>query len=89
MKRILMGIVWFIVCYLAFLLLASLVLGVFVWRGLPADANLQQGSDAVTAYMSARPGLMSGLRWGIFLAAVLAAASGTLKGVLPGTKKPT
>ena len=87
MKRVLFGILWFVVFYLALLVLTTFVLALVVSRGLPAGASAQQGVDAVNSFTAAHPELMRKLCWAVFLAALLAAVMGAYKRLLPGTKK--
>jgi hypothetical protein len=88
MKRILAGIGWFVAFWLALYLIACVALSVYVSRSLPADANYQQGMETVSGFMLGHASLVSTLLWSISLVALLAAAVGTLKGILPGTRKP-
>ncbi|HEX2667779.1 MAG TPA: hypothetical protein VHP13_05350 [Gammaproteobacteria bacterium] len=88
MKRIGVGIVWFIAFWLGLTLLMSIVVGVWASRSVPPGANMQQGIDAATAFVADHAALLTTLRISILLLALLGAVIGTLKGVLPGTKKP-
>ena len=65
-----------------------MVLSLVIMRDLPANDSTQQMTDAVIAFTDAHAVQLSAARWGIFLFSVLVALAGTLKGVLPGTRKP-
>lgn len=88
MKRIGMGIVWFVVFFVVLYLGLSVALSVYVSSHLPADASLQEGKDAATNFVLEHGPAMRMTVSSIALLSLLAAAVGTLKGVLPGTKKP-
>jgi hypothetical protein len=87
MKRIGMGIAWFVVFFLVLYLGMSFALSVYVSKSLPADANLQDGKDAVTNFMLEHAPAMSMTVWSIFLVSLALAIVGTLKGMLPGTRQ--
>jgi len=87
MKRVLIGLAWFVGIWLALFILASVALSVYLRKDMSADATMQQGMDAAYGFAAEHAGAISAMRWGIFLAAALAAILGTWKGMLPGTQQ--
>jgi hypothetical protein len=81
MKRVLMGIVWFIVLYLGVLIIGGAIVGALAGAGQP---NPQQAAQA---------GRLAGNDFGqtygalILIGSLLVAIAGSVTGILPGTKK--
>jgi hypothetical protein len=81
MKRLLMGVVWFLALWLGTRILGGAVVGALAGRDSGTfDTGYQAGNQASHLF-NQRYGI-----W-IFLAAFLVAAIGTLQGWLPGTGK--
>ncbi len=85
MKRVIFGIIWFIVSWLLLTIANMIVMGTMISATTKAG-DFQQGVRAGIAFDKAHAGVLLGVRLGILLAALLIAVFGTLKGVLPGTK---
>ena len=87
MKRVLIGLLWFLLLAVGLWLLSSVILALYIMRTLPANAAegamIQGASDWAAAHADAIQE--------IDLVAVLLAAAlsvwGTVKGRLPGTRK--
>jgi len=88
MKRVLMGVLWFVVIFVVLYFGASLATGFYMRTKVPADATAQQAYDATQQFMLQHAPAVAAAFWGIVLLAVALAVAGTVKGVLPGTKKP-
>jgi len=85
-KRVLFGIIWFIVSWLLLTIAEMIVMGTVI-SATTKSANFQQGVQAGLAFDKAHAGILLGVRLGILVVALLIALIGTLKGVLPGTKR--
>ncbi|MGH8369571.1 MAG: hypothetical protein ACRESC_01195 [Gammaproteobacteria bacterium] len=79
--RIFMGIVWFVVCFVALYILFSVVLAVIIAN--TGDITNMQGG---IAFAQAHATVLSLCRWSMLIVAVVFAVLGTWKRVLPGTK---
>jgi hypothetical protein len=88
MKRFWFGLLWFVAFYAAMYVVFVVIESLQLMHGLPPNSTTQQAVDAATAYADTHAMGLSFARWGIFLAAILAAAVGTYMGILPGTRKP-
>ena len=84
--RIFMGIVWFIAFFVVLYIAYAIVLGVVI-SSAQHVAGYQEGLQAGMAFAREHALLLSLVRWGIFIAAILFALIGTWKRVLPGTRK--
>lgn len=87
MKRVLLGVAWFLGIWVGLILVSSIIIGVWATRSVPAGANAEQGMQAANDFALAHAALFGAVRWGVFLVALLVAGLGTWKGVLPGTRK--
>ncbi|HEY4128619.1 MAG TPA: hypothetical protein VGN70_11270 [Gammaproteobacteria bacterium] len=88
MKRFWFGVLWFVVFYVAIYIVFVVAQSVSLMHGLPPNPSTQQAVDAATAYAESHATVLSMVRWGIFLVTLAAAAAGTYRGWLPGTRKP-
>ncbi len=86
MKRILFGILWFIVSWLVLTLVYGIIFGIVI-AAFNHSGDYQQGMQASLAFQQAHPTLVVIMRLAILLAAILIAVLGTWKGLLPGTRK--
>jgi hypothetical protein len=87
-KRVIFGIIWFIVTWLALNVANMIVMGTVI-SSTSKTADFQGGVQAGIAFAKAHAGLLLGVRLGILVLALLIAVIGTWKGVLPGTKRST
>lgn len=86
MKRVIFGIIWFIVSWLILTIADMIVMGTVI-SSTAKTADFQGGLQAGIAFGKAHAGILLGVRLGILLASLLIAVIGTWKGVLPGTKR--
>lgn len=86
MKRVLMGVLWFVVFFVALYVAACLVLALYLRGQLPPGADSQQATDIMRQFMAVHAAAFSAGFWTLVLVALFAAVLGTLKGRLPGTK---
>lgn len=86
MKRALMGVLWFVVFFVALYVAACLVVALYLRGQLPSGTNPQQAMDLMQQFMYAHAAAVSAGFWALVLAALFAAVFGTFKGMLPGTK---
>lgn len=84
--RIFMGIVWFVVFFIVLYIAYAIVLGVLISSGGHAT-NMQEGMQAGIAFAKNHAMALSLCRWGLLIAAIVFAALGSWKRVLPGTKE--
>lgn len=87
MKRYLMGLLWFVVFWVALVIVVFVVPALIIARGLPAGAGPDQVNQAATDFSLQHAGALSAARWAAFLIALLLAVLGTWKGKLPGTRQ--
>lgn len=85
MKRVLFGVVWFIVSWLVLTIADMIVMGTVISSSSKA-VGIQQGVQAGIAFAKGHAGLLLSVRLGILVAALLIAVIGTAKGLLPGTR---
>ena len=86
MKRVIFGVIWFIVAWLALTIANMIIFGAVVQS--TSDAHgFQQGYQAGLAFDKAHHGLLIIVRLGILALSILIAVIGTWKGVLPGTRR--
>ena len=87
MRRLLMGLLWFLVLAVALFLLLQLGIAFYIMaqapKGMDQTALLQSARDFTDAHARAI-GLLDEI---MLMAAVLLAGLGTLKGKLPGTRR--
>jgi uncharacterized membrane protein SpoIIM required for sporulation len=88
MKRVLFGILWFIVSWLLLNVVNMIVMGVVISSSSGAS-GYHDSFQAGIAFAREHAGLMIGIRLGILVAALLIALIGSVKGVLPGTRRST
>lgn len=86
MKRVLMGVLWFVVFYVALAIVVFVVPSLMIARGLPAGASQDQIIQSASDFSLQHAGTLSAARWAALLVALLSAMAGTAKGKLPGTK---
>lgn len=86
MKRVLMGVLWFVAIYVVLAIVVFVVPSLMIARGLPAGANQDQIIQAASDFSLQHAGVLSAARWAALLIALLLAIVGTAMGKLPGTK---
>lgn len=86
MKRILFGILWFIVSWLVLTLVYGIIFGIVIAM-FNHSGDYQQGMQASLSFQQAHPTLVVAIRLLTLLAAILIAVVGTWKGFLPGTRR--
>lgn len=91
MKRVVMGVVWFVLFFVILYIIFSVVVAYLALHGagIQPHGDQQQMLGAAMAFSRAHAGALSAWRVAILVAAIVLAAAGTVKGVLPGTRKPT
>ncbi|HEY1991733.1 MAG TPA: hypothetical protein VGH71_04675 [Gammaproteobacteria bacterium] len=87
MKRVLLGVLWFVAFWAALTVLVFVVPALMILRGLPAGASQDQISQAAADFSLGHAGALSAARWAALLIALLLAILGTAKGKLPGTRQ--
>lgn len=88
MKRVFMGIVWFIAFWIVLTIVFMIVIGVVVTSTSSGNpTTYEEGVQAGQAFAQAHALGLNLTRLGILLASIAAAAYGSWKGMLPGTKK--
>lgn len=86
MKRIVLGSLWFLAIFIGLYLLYSLGLGIYISTAYHAQ-GIQNGYQAGVEFSRTHRGLILAMPVAIFVLAAILAAMGTIKGVLPGTRK--
>ena len=86
MKRVLMGVLWFVVLYVALAIAVFVVPSLMIARSLPAGASQDQIIKAASDFSLQHAGALGAARWAALLIALLLAMVGTVRGKLPGTK---
>lgn len=86
MKRILFGILWFIVSWIVLTVIYGIIFGIVV-SSTSNVTGYHQGMQAGLAFSHAHPDFAIGIRLVILVLAILIAVIGTWKRVLPGTRK--
>ena len=89
MKRVLMGVVWFVVFFIVLYIIFSIILGVVIAHttGVTHPENFQQSMEAGRAFAQTHASALAVWRLVILMVSIVLAVAGTLKGVLPGTRK--
>lgn len=89
MKRVLMGVVWFVVFFIVLYIIFSVVVAYMALHGagIQEHTGQQQMINAAMAFSQAHTGALSAWRLIILVVSIILAVAGTLKGVLPGTRK--
>lgn len=87
MKRIGLGVLWFVVLFVVLYLLAQIGVALTALHGVHDFHDQQAVIGAATGFVGAHLGLIRTLDWAALLLAVAIAVLGTWKGVLPGTRK--
>lgn len=85
MKRILFGILWFVVSWVVLSLIYGIIFGIVIATSHNA-AGYQGGMQAAVAFGHAHPGFVIGMRLLILAIAILIAVIGSWKRILPGTR---
>lgn len=90
MKRVLMGVVWFVVFFVGFYIIFGIILGIVIAHttGVTHPESFQQSMQTGRAFAQAHDGALAVWRLIILVGSIVLAVAGTLKGVLPGTRKP-
>lgn len=87
MKRLFLGIAWFLLLCAGLWLLANMGLVVLILKQLPANADQSVMIQAASDYAYAHADGIRRMDLAILLLAALLAILGTLTGKLPGTRK--
>ena len=87
MKRVLLGLVWFVLLSLGLWLLASVILAMCMLSKLPANAAEGAMIQAASDWAAAHADTVQKIDLGALLLAAVLAVWGTAKGKLPGTRK--
>jgi hypothetical protein len=88
LKRVLLGVVWFFLILVTLLVVSGLVLSVWATREASTAGDTVSAVDAAFGFAERHAGVIDGVRIGTLLLAFAAAAYGSWKGLLPGTRKP-
>lgn len=86
MKRVFLGIFWFIISWIVLTLVYGIIFGIVISSTSNAS-GYQQGMQVGLAFSHAHPGFVIGMRLVILVLAILVAVIGTWKRILPGTRK--
>ncbi|MGH8278645.1 MAG: hypothetical protein ACRETQ_03650 [Gammaproteobacteria bacterium] len=89
MKRVLFGVMWFIIFFILLYIIYSIVVGLEVSHSMggAAPTNLQQGIEAGKAFAQTHAHALALWRLVILIVSIVLAVAGTLACVLPGTRK--
>ena len=90
MKRMLFGILWFVVIFVVLYLLFSIAEGFLAVHsaGAGVAANYHEGLQAGIEFAKAHAAALAIWRLVILLASIVLAVVGAVTGKLPGTRKP-
>lgn len=86
MKRILFGVLWFIICWIVLRIIYGIVFGI-VFSSVQPVSGYHQGMQAAVAFSQTHHGLVVTINIVILILAILIAVLGTWKGFMTGTKK--
>ena len=89
MRRVLMGLVWFLVLVVALFLALQLAIAFYITLQAPKGVDQATVFKSATDFADSHAGTIRLLDSMTLIAAVLLAGFGTLKGVLPGTRPRT
>lgn len=87
MRRLLMGILWFLILAAGLFLLLQLVIALYLMVQTPEGAGQAAMLQYANDFAAAHAGTIRMFDSLTLVAAVLLAGFGTLRGVLPGTRK--
>ena len=87
MRRLVMGLVWFLVLAVALFLLLQLAIALYIMAESPKGLSQAALVESAQAFADAHAGTIRLLDELVLVAAVLLAGFGTLKGKLPGTRR--
>jgi preprotein translocase subunit SecG len=87
MRRLSMGILWFLVLAAALFLLLQLVIALYIMVQTPKGAGQAAMVQYATDFAASHAGVIRALDSLTLVAAVLLAGFGTMRGMLPGTRK--
>lgn len=87
MKRLFLGIAWFLILFAGLWLLVSLAMAIAILRSLPANSDQAAMIQAATDYASVHAETIHVVHLAVLVLAAVLAILGTLKGKLPGTRK--
>lgn len=87
MKRIAYGLLWFVALFIVLYLLVQIGVALAALHGIRDFRDQQAVVQAASGFIGAHLGLIRLLDALALLVALLAAALGTWKGILPGTGK--
>ncbi len=87
MRRLFMGLLWFLVLAAALFLLLQLAIAAYLMMQAPKGADQAALLQSAQAFADAHAGTIRLLDELVLVAAVLLAGFGTLKGKLPGTRR--
>ena len=89
MRRVLMGLLWFLVLAAALFLLLQLAIALVILLQAPKGADQAAALKFASDFADSHAALIRSLDSMTLIAAVLIAGFGTLKGALPGTRPRT
>ncbi len=87
MRRVLIGLLWFLAFAAGLFLLLQIGIAIYLMLQAPKGASQAVMTQYATDFAATHAGLIGTLDSLSFVAAVLLAGFGTLRGVLPGTRK--
>ncbi|MGH8293202.1 MAG: hypothetical protein ACRESA_06990 [Gammaproteobacteria bacterium] len=88
MKRVLFGVLWCIVFFIVLYIIYSIVLALIITHGSGAHpANYQEVLQAGMAFAQTHAHSLAVWRLVVLIIAIVLAVAGSIKGVLPGTRK--
>jgi hypothetical protein len=89
MRRVLMGLVWFLVLAVVLFLVLQILIALYITLQAPKGVDQAAVLKAATDFADGHAGTIRLLDSMTLIAAVLLAGFGTLRGVLPGTRPRT
>ena len=87
MRRLVIGLVWFLVLAVALFLLLQLAIALYIMAEAPKGLGQAALMQSAQAFADAHAGTIKLLDELVPVAAMLLAGFGTLKGRLPGTRR--